>query len=379
MEKNVVRLEEYLRSGVENIVKGIIRASLKYPKTSIFMAKYAAGSRRAEAKRKQARLAGDHVPPFLIASITEECNLHCRGCYARANSICGGSTDDMCCTGSTQDRDSEILASRDWDNVFMQAEDMGISFILLAGGEPFLRKDVLARAGGHQNILFPVFTNGTMIDDDSMDMLDSCRNLVPVISIEGDMAATDARRGAGVFAALEETMEKLRKAGILFGASVTVTKQNMEEVLSDDFISKLKRAGAKAIVYVEYVPVDELTGMLAPDEKTRADMMERLDVLRSSEKEMIFIAFPGDEEASGGCLAAGRGFFHINPRGGAEPCPFSPYSDLNVTDVSLKEALGSGLFRTLREQGHLALPHNGGCALYEQRERVQAIAEGNMA
>ena len=88
---------------------------------------------------------------------------------------------------------------------------------------------------------------------------------------------------------------------------------------------------------------------------------------------MVYIAFPGDEKDSGGCVAAGRGFFHINSHGGAEPCPFSPYSDINVRDSSLREAMNSGLFLALRENGHLLEDHVGGCVLYEKRELVEKL------
>ena len=71
--------------------------------------------------------------------------------------------------------------------------------------------------------------------------------------------------------------------------------------------------------------------------------------------------------------AAGRGFFHINSHGGAEPCPFSPYSDINVRDTSLKDALHSALFTALRDGGHLLEDHEGGCILYEKRELVERI------
>lgn len=50
---------------------------------------------------------------------------------------------------------------------------------------------------------------------------------------------------------------------------------------------------------------------------------------------MVFLSFSGDEKYVGGCLAAGRGFFHINANGEVEPCPFSPYSDVNSKE-SLK-------------------------------------------
>lgn len=105
-------------------------------------------------------------------------------------------------------------------------------------------------------------------------------------------------------------------------------------------------------------------------------MADRLDALRETQRDMLLISFPGDERASGGCLAAGRGFFHINARGGAEPCPFSPYSDTSLQDVSLKEAMRSPLFRRLREDGNLTGIHTGGCALFEQEETVKKYLEG---
>ena len=90
----------------------------------------------------------------------------------------------------------------------------------------------------------------------------------------------------------------------------------------------------------------------------------------------MYVAFPGDEKSSGGCLAAGRGFFHINSHGGAEPCPFSAYSDINVKDTSVREVLGSGLFTALRDGGILAGEHIGGCVLHEKRDQVEAILKG---
>lgn len=359
------QLEEYLSNGVEHIVNGILKASFKNPKASLFMVKYILTSKKAREKRKTAEMKGEHIPPFLIASITEQCNLHCKGCYARANHSC----KDVCGRSDTD----EFLTEAHWNSIFTQAEELGIEFILLAGGEPFVRKDVILQAGNHSNILFPIFTNGTMLDENYIKLLERSRNLMPVISIEGNQNTTDARRGNGVYHKLENAMEQLKKKGIVFGASVTVTKQNMQEVLSDDFVQKLKVSGAKAVIYVEYVPVDSRTQSLAPNDETRNEMMNRLDLLREAVDEMVFIAFPGDEKTSGGCLAAGRGFFHINARGGAEPCPFSPYSDTNVKNTSLKDTLNSPLFRGLQANGHLLQEHTGGCVLFEQREQVEAM------
>ena len=39
------------------------------------------------------------------------------------------------------------LSAEEWDHIFEDAEEMGISFILLAGGEPMMRRDVIEKAG----------------------------------------------------------------------------------------------------------------------------------------------------------------------------------------------------------------------------------------
>lgn len=360
-------LESYLSRGVANIVKGILKASAGNPKESFFLMQYAKESLEAGRLRKEAEELGEHIPPFLIASITQQCNLHCKGCYARAN--------HSCFDGAVR----ENMTAGQWGNIFEQAAELGIGFILLAGGEPFMRRDVLEAAAGQKKILFPVFTNGTMIDADFRKLLCENRNLIPILSLEGKKDTTDTRRGKGTYQKLRRTMQELQENGILFGASVTVQKQNMQEVLSREFTEALFLAGCRALVYVEYVPADRSSADLAPDEKDRVYIEDRLRQLRETQKELLFISFPGDEKSSGGCLAAGRGFFHINPTGGAEPCPFSPYSDTSLANISLKEALQSPLFLLLRSSGNLMQEHNGGCVLFEQEEQVKKLRDKAVA
>lgn len=87
----------------------------------------------------------------------------------------------------------------------------------------------------------------------------------------------------------------------------------------------------------------------------------------------IFIAFPGDEEEMGGCLAAGRGFIHISARGDVEPCPFAPYSDASLLRMTIREALASPLLRAIRENSDGLHDVSGGCALWNHREWVKRI------
>ena len=356
-------LQKYLTEGVEQVIRDALKATLKDPRESAFLVKFAAACAVADKRREKNEKDGLHVPSYLIASITSSCNLHCEGCYSRANNA----TID--CEPMMQ------LSGDEWQRIFREAEELGVSFILLAGGEPMLRWDVIEAAGDMKNIMFPVFTNGTFMTAKHLDLLDRCRNIVPVISIEGEREETDARRGEGVYDSVIEKMDSLCGKGIIYGVSVTVTKENMQQVYSDEFLDELRARGCKAVFYIEFVPVSDEGAHLAPDDADREFMTARIDELRSSKQDMIYISFPGDEKSSGGCLAAGRGFFHINSHGGAEPCPFSPYSDINVKDTSLREALQSDLFTALRTSDILADDHIGGCVLHAKKEQVERLLQ----
>ena len=354
-------IQEYMTKGVERIVADAVKATLKNPKESAYMAKFALASKSASRKRARMEETGEHVPPFLLASITSSCNLHCAGCYSRCNS-------------ATEDSEPvDQLSDEDWMNVFDEADDLGVSFILLAGGEPLLRRGVIEAAGKKPSILFPIFTNGTYMTEKYFDDFDSCRNLIPIMSIEGGRQATDNRRGAGVYDKLMSNMDELKERGLIFGTSVTVTTENIKEVSSESFIGMLSDKGCKAVIFVEFVPVTEDSEYLAPGDEDREYLKDEIIRLRREHPEMVFVSFPGDEKSSGGCIAAGRGFFHINSHGGAEPCPFSPYSDINVRETSLRQAMKSKLFMELQDGGLLLDDHKGGCVLYERRNRVEEL------
>ena len=358
---NQFSITDYMSGGVENIVKGVLKASLKNPKETAFILKYAHASKVAKKKREDSCKNGDNVPAFLIASITTSCNLFCKGCYARANHTCG------------EGNRKELLLSERWEELFLEARGLGVSFILLAGGEPLMRKDVIEKAAKVKEIMFPIFTNGTMLTQDYIKLFDQNRNLVPILSMEGDKEQTDGRRGSGTYDTLQEVMKNLKKKGILYGASVTVTTENVATVTSKQFFEELYQKGCKALLYIEYVPVTNESKHLEPTDKERAIVEKGQQELRRLYEDVVFLSFPGDEKYTGGCLAAGRAFFHISVDGSVEPCPFSPYSDMNLRDSTLKQALQSPLFRKLKETGLLTGEHDGGCLLFQKEEEVKLL------
>ena len=354
----------YMSGSIRNIMAKAYRNVLSNPREAKFAYRMQRLFEKSEKRRhKVLDEEGLEVPPFLISSIATTCNLHCKGCYARNNGIAEDKEESR----------KETLTPQQWRTIFTEAAAMGINFSLLAGGEPMMRKDILEQIAEVQDMIFPIFTNGTLIGPSYIEFLHEHLNLVPIISIEGTAMGTDERRGRGVFKRAMQSMQMLKEADLFFGTSITVTTENMHIVTSDDFISQLRSDGCKIIFYVEYVPTEPGTEHLAFADEHVAMMEQLLAQRRSDYNDIIIISFPGDEKALGGCLASGRGFFHIGPDGSAEPCPFSPFSDSNVAQLGVREALKSPLFRKIRAARALGWEHTGGCTLFEHREEIEKI------
>ena len=344
-----------LNKSLKKFFWNTVKTAVADPAQACFFFRTVRWQKRAAQVRLGYAEQGLHVPPILLYSVTNRCNLHCKGCYHRA--LRGGAGEEL-----SGDEVRRLVA---------EATGLGISFIVLAGGEPLVRPETLEITAAYPDVLFLIFTNGLLIDDDTISTLKHRRNVVPLISMEGYQSDTDGRRGSGVNAQIEATVAKLKKAHVFWGTSVTVTTGNFSTVTSEAFVSKLRGLGCKMFFYVEYSPVTEGTEDLVISERQRDDMSVILAGFRSRFP-ALFIAVPGDERDFGGCLAAGRGFVHVSADGNVEPCPFVPYSDANVKNMSFKEALQSKFLATVRHSSG-RFEGQGGCGLWKERAWLESL------
>lgn len=341
---------------IQTLLAEGVRVCLRDPSMALFIQRMIVRQKRAERVRAHWAQQGVRVPPFMIASVTHRCNLQCKGCYARA-----------------QHREAEPeMTAATLRRVLREATDLGVSVVLLAGGEPLTRPELLDITGEYPDILFPLFTNGLLLDDLTVERLARQRHVVPVLSVEGHQIETDARRGVGVWSHVRQAMARLRARDLFFGTSLTLTSANYHVATSPELVSDLVDTGCRIVFYIDYVPFQPGTEAL---ELTDDQLAREADDIVGLRKRFnaLFVAFPGDEEMYGGCLAAGRGFVHISPEGRLEPCPFAPYSDVSLQHMSLREALDSPFLRSIRESDHHLQETNGGCALWENRAWVQSL------
>ncbi|MDH4217352.1 MAG: radical SAM protein [Candidatus Aminicenantes bacterium] len=350
------RFRKILNESLKIFFKDALKTTLQNPIQAYYFLRTIRWQKKAARVRSSWEQQGIHVPPIMIFSITNRCNLHCKGCYNQA----------------LRQSPQEEMSAEKMESVIAEAKDLGISFVIIGGGEPLVREEIVDITEKFPEIIFLVFTNGLLIDDDLLKKLKGQNNFVPVISLEGLEEETDGRRGAGVYKRLQNIIKKIKGKRIFWSVSLTVTQSNFDAVTDSQFIQDLYNLGCKLFFFVEYTPIREGTEDWILTEEQRVNLLTRRDLFRSKFK-ALFIAIPGDEEEIGGCLSAGRGFVHISAEGNVEPCPFAPYSDTNLRDFSLKDALQSEFLRAIRQNHDQLHETEGGCALWVKRAWVRSL------
>ncbi|MGZ3512674.1 MAG: radical SAM protein [Thermodesulfobacteriota bacterium] len=298
---------------------------------------------------------GFYPPDAMLISPTMRCNLNCYGCYSGAY--------------SQEDLPYEVL-----DRLMGECKEMGIHLVLITGGEPFLRKDLFDLFEKHDDMMFQIYTNATLIDDRMVERFVALGNVAPAISLEGLREETDGRRGKGQFDRIVKVMDRLREAGIFFAVSTTQTSQNSDVLMSDAFINFLLEKGCILLWNFHYVPIGRNPGlslMATPEQRNR--MRERLAHFRAT-KPMLFVDFWNDGCLTQGCIAAGRKYFHVNARGDVEPCVFCHFASDNIKEKSLAEALNSPLFREIRSHQPFSENYFRPCLLIDHPQQGREFA-----
>jgi len=296
------------------------------------------------AKEKFKEEFGVFPPEVLLISPTKYCNLRCKGCYADSAA------------------DSEKLEWDVFDRMVQEAHDLwGARFFVFSGGEPLIYRDkghgVLDIVEKYADSYFMMYTNATLIDDKLARRLGELGNVMPAVSVEGMKDRTDHRRGAGVFDKIIAAMERLLREKVLFGISMTATKENVEEVFSDEVIDfYFNEMGALFGWVFHYMPIGRaITLDLLPTPEQRLWMWKRAwELIR--ERHIFLVDFWNGGTISQGCIGAGRqgGYMTIDWNGYANACVFMPYSPVNMNDayakgMTLKDVWAHPFFERLRE------------------------------
>jgi MoaA/NifB/PqqE/SkfB family radical SAM enzyme len=169
----------------------------------------------------QRRAGAVRQPASGAFELTDRCNLSCQMCYIRHPA------------NNAARRQKELSAS-EWLALAQDAVDNGMVFLLLTGGEVFVRPDFfeiyspLTRMG----LILTLFTNGTLVTDRIAERLAEAPPGLTQITIYGATAATyEAVTGVpGSYARCCAGIEALLKQRIPFDLRTTITQQNFGEL-----------------------------------------------------------------------------------------------------------------------------------------------------
>ena len=320
----------------------------------MFWRHWRADSRR---KRRQRQVDGP-IPSILAISPTMRCNYNCQGCYSR-----GRPTDNE-------------LSTDELNTLFSEAEELGIHSIVLTGGEPLLRDDILDVIAQHRRLLFFFITNGSLVTPEIARRIARSRNTVLLVSIEGFASNTDQRRRPGTHDIVMRTFTSLRKAHAVFGFVATNTTANTSQLATDEFIDQMVTIGCAVGFFTEYVPCGpNPKPEWVLDEAARVAFHERVLEFRRR-KPIVLSQFPDDEYGvENRCSGAGRTSLHINSQGDIEPCPFMPVAHENIRHGGLRAACQSPFLRAIRQHPELLQRQRYACALYEHRAELDGLAQ----
>ena len=357
------KVREYVKNPENRWVKFVNRVldetNPNYAKKFLLNLGYEAFFRGTKTIRANREKYNCNIPWLILFDPTDACNLHCVGCWSGTY----GHKNNM--------------SYEDMDKIVTQGKELGTYLYFMTGGEPTVRKaDILKLAEKHNDCMFGLFSNSTLIDEELCMKIVELGNITFLLSIEGTPETNDGRRGEGHYAAVMKAMDLLKEYGIVFGTSICYTRDNVEAVTDEKFLRFIADKGARFGFYFHYMPVGQNAAPeLMPTLEQREEIIKKIRWVRTGDNDIGFFPmdFQNDGEFVGGCIAGGRNYFHINAQGDAEPCVFIHFSDSNIHDKSILEMLQSPLFKAYHEGQPFNRNHLRPCPMLENPKLLREM------
>lgn len=276
------------------------------------------------------RAAEKHQPASGTFELTSRCNLSCQMCYVRHTA------------GDTGQRARELPAKA-WIALAQEAVANGMVFLLITGGEVFLRPDFfeiyepLTQLG----LILTLFTNGTLITDSVAERLAQAPPNCTEITLYGATAETyEAVTGVpGSYMRCCAGIEAIIKRNVPLGLKTTITQRNVGEwdamrqmahnwgvPFSGSWLLSRRPDGATSEVVKCRLSAHECVELEATDQASASDWTEV--ALRESTT-LNNVNF---------YCQAGKAAFVINPAGEMNVCLEMPHPAARPLDIGFAKA-----------------------------------------
>lgn len=281
--------------------------------------KYRDFSRHLHHKKESERvpLGGD-------IEVTSHCNLNCRHCYIRDNSIKNELTYEECC------------------RIIDEIVKAGCLWLTFTGGEPFLRKDFLDiyTYAKRKGLLIVIFTNGTLITPEIADYLKELKPFYLEISLYGMSRQTyeQVTGSADAYDLCMEAISLFRQRQILFNLKSVLIETNKHDIAlmkqfakclnvyyRFDFLINPRIDGGKEPCKVRIKPEEAVNIEMADEEVRRETTDSFLELQRLQKSDLLF------------SCSAGQDSFHIDSLGNLHICNMVRFISYNLRNSSFKQ------------------------------------------
>ena len=292
--------------------------------------------------------------------LTDRCNLNCVHCFINQPA---GHKDFL---------NSELTTVQVF-NILDSLAQAGCLFLVLTGGEVFLRKDFsdIYQHTLEVGILPSIFTNGTLITPESADLLQTYQPQVVDISLYGATRETfeAVTRTPGSYDRCMHTIEMLRSRNIRTALKTVVLATNRHELKEMQHMAE--GLGVEFRYSLSIWPrldgnLNPWDYSLSPEEAFAIELEDagRMEEWRRQAERFNGVN-PRDERVYG--CGAGRHSFHIDARGNLSICTMARATQISLLENSFPDAwqeLGSlRLIRRVKETPCQKCPASSVCVI----------------
>ena len=266
------------------------------------------------------------VPLSGSIDLTHRCNLKCVHCYVGMQE-------------NTQEMQRRELKTHQLLSIIDHIADAGCLYLLLTGGEPFIRQDFqdVYRHAKSKGMLITVFTNATMLTENIIALFEDLPPRTVEITLYGATAKT-YERITGIHGSFDRCMNAIER---LLEHKVHVSLKTILMTLNRDELLDMKDMAKKLVVKFRFDAAlfPRMNGDKAPlglrVSPGEAVDLEFLEEERMREWKDFFERYQGTPlaETLYNC-GAGITSFHIDPYGMLKPCLMTDAHSVNLLSNS---------------------------------------------
>ncbi|MEE0884336.1 MAG: radical SAM protein [Faecalimonas sp.] len=276
--------------------------------------------------------------------LTARCNFNCPMCYVHMNEQ------------QLRESGKRELTTEEWISIAEDAKNKGMIFVLLTGGEPFVRKDFFEIYGAMKKmgLMVSINSNGSMLEGTVLEKLLADPPFRMNISLYGGCNDTYQNMcGVPMFDKVVNNIRTLKQHGIDVSINLSITPYNCKDIARIYEVANELEVPVKASSYM--YPSIRVNGeqygcndRLSPTES--AEWSVEWDLLRFTEedfqmraKNMANLVKVDETECSidieeGVKCRAGRSSFWLTWDGVMRPCGMMPGPNVYPLEVGFDKA-----------------------------------------